>query len=81
MIQEKVQPDMQGRVFSLSQIIMTSIMPIGMAIFGPLADVVPIQWLMIGSGFALLIMTLLVFKWKSFYNAGMKVKYIEAKTE
>lgn len=29
-------------------------MPLGMAIFGPLADVIPLQWIMIGSGAALI---------------------------
>lgn len=81
MIQEKVEPDMQGRVFSLLQIVTTLIMPIGMAIFGPLADVIPIQWLMIGSGMGLLIMTTLVFNWKSFYNAGMKAMPFAAEQE
>lgn len=33
----------------------TGFLPIGMAIFGPLADIFPLQWIMIGSGIALII--------------------------
>jgi DHA3 family macrolide efflux protein-like MFS transporter len=32
-------------------------LPIGMAIFGPLADMLPLQWVMIGSGIALVLVT------------------------
>ncbi|RGY88591.1 MFS transporter, partial [Ruminococcus sp. AM58-7XD] len=30
-------------------------LPIGMAMFGPLADILPLQWIMIGSGIALIV--------------------------
>lgn len=49
-IQESVEEGMLGRVFSLIQIIITAIMPIAMLLFGPLADVVSIQSLLICSG-------------------------------
>ncbi|MEG1536803.1 MAG: MFS transporter [Clostridiales bacterium] len=78
LVQEKVEPDIQGRVFSLVQITATLIMPLGMAIFGPLADVIPIQWLMIGSGIALIFLTTIVFKWKSFYAEGLNTTAIPA---
>jgi len=35
-----VDPDMQGRVFGVMQLIMTAAMPLGMLVFGPLADVI-----------------------------------------
>ncbi len=50
LLQEQVDSNMQGRVFSLVQIVMTAIMPLGMVIFGPIADVVQVQYLMILSG-------------------------------
>lgn len=74
LIQERVDSDMQGRVFSLFQIISSLILPMGMAFFGPMADVIPIQWLMVGSGTALLMMTAAVFSWKSFYREGTAPK-------
>ncbi len=71
MIQEKVDTQMQGRVFSLMQIVTTLIMPIGMALFGPLADIIPIQWIMIGSGIGLVVLALAIIGWKSYYLEGV----------
>ncbi len=53
LIQEKASADMQGRVFGLLSSMYSGFLPIGMAVFGPLADVVPLPWLMIFSGAAL----------------------------
>ncbi|MEG1929542.1 MAG: MFS transporter [Anaerovorax sp.] len=50
LIQESVEEGMLGRVFSLIQIIITAIMPLGMVIFGPLADMVSVQSLLMVSG-------------------------------
>ena len=47
LLQETVEPQMQGRVFGLVQIVSSSALPLGMAIFGPLADVVSVEWLLI----------------------------------
>ena len=48
LVQEKTAPSMLGRVFSLVNVMFTGFMPLGMAIFGPLADVVRIQTMVIG---------------------------------
>ncbi|MEA4894970.1 MAG: MFS transporter [Oscillospiraceae bacterium] len=71
MLQEKVEPEKQGRVFSLLQIVNTLVMQLSMAVFGPLADVVSMRGLMIGTGIGLLIMTAAICAWKSFYNEGV----------
>lgn len=55
-IQEKTQESMLGRVFGLMGAMYSGFLPIGMAIFGPLADMFPLQWIMVGSGIALLLM-------------------------
>ena len=34
----------------------SGLLPIGMAVFGPLADAIPLQWIMIGSGAALFLL-------------------------
>ncbi len=73
LLQEKVHPDMQGRVFGLYQIIFSGFLPLGMAIFGPLADVVPIQWMIVATGAALMILAVLVRCFKSFYKEGGEV--------
>lgn len=53
-LQEQVDPGYMGRVSSISTMINSIAMPIGIAIFGPLADVVDIELLMIISGIAML---------------------------
>ena len=52
-IQEKADSSMQGRVFGLLGAMYSGFLPVGMAIFGPLADGVPLQWIIVGSGIAL----------------------------
>jgi DHA3 family macrolide efflux protein-like MFS transporter len=54
MIQEHVEPDYLGRVFSVLTMLSTSLMPLGMLIFGPLADLVKIEWLLLATGAAML---------------------------
>lgn len=53
-IQERVDPSMQGRVFSLMQIASSCALPMGMAFFGPLADIFPVQQLLLLAGGAVL---------------------------
>jgi DHA3 family macrolide efflux protein-like MFS transporter len=72
LLQEKVENSMQGRVFSFVQIAGSGIMPLGMAIFGPLADVVRIQVLMIVSGAALILVGISIFYNKPFLKEGIK---------
>lgn len=50
LLQETVEPERQGRVFGFLGIVMAVAMPIGMVVFGPLADAVPIEWLLVGAG-------------------------------
>lgn len=48
---------MVGRVFGLMGAMYSGFLPVGMAIFGPLADMLPLQWIMVGSGIALVLTT------------------------
>ncbi|MCX7711696.1 MAG: MFS transporter [Clostridia bacterium] len=73
LLQEKVEADMQGRVFSLIQIVSSGIMPLGMAVFGPLADVVRIENLMIVTGALMVFLSVSIFFNKSFLKEGIKV--------
>lgn len=50
LIQEKVEPEMHGRVFSFMQIASSCALPLGMLLFGPLADRFEPQQLLIVSG-------------------------------
>jgi len=50
LLQETVEPERQGRVFGFVGIVMAVAMPIGMLVFGPLADVVSIEVLLVAAG-------------------------------
>ncbi|MHC2999686.1 MFS transporter [Microbacterium sp. HJ5] len=50
LLQETVEPERQGRVFGFLGIVMAVAMPFGMVVFGPLADVVPIETLLVAAG-------------------------------
>ena len=54
LLQEKSEPAMHGRVFGLFSTMYARFLPLGMLLFGPLADLVPLQWLMAGSGATLI---------------------------
>ena len=53
LLQEKVEPAYLGRVFGVMGMISSVMMPMGMLIFGPIADMVRIEWLLVGSGAAI----------------------------
>jgi DHA3 family macrolide efflux protein-like MFS transporter len=77
MIQEQVDPAFMGRVSSISTMINSIAMPIGIAIFGPLADIISIEWLLLVSGGLMMIFGLLYLVNRPMMNAGMpKVKPI-----
>ena len=67
-IQQNVQPDMQGRVFSVMQIATSCLLPLGMAIFGPLADKVNVQSILIIAGTIGIIITISMWKYHFFEN-------------
>jgi DHA3 family macrolide efflux protein-like MFS transporter len=52
LLQETVEPERQGRVFGFVGIVMAVAMPLGMAVLGPLADVVSVEILLIVTGVA-----------------------------
>jgi len=60
LLQEKTEIPMQGRIFGLLGSMYSGFLPIGMGVFGPLADVIPLQWLMTGAGIALIFIALIV---------------------
>ena len=60
LIQEKAETSMQGRVFGLLGAMYSGFLPVGMALFGPMADKIALQWIMVGSGIALLALSVFV---------------------
>ena len=60
LIQEKAEMSMQGRVFGLLGAMYSGFLPVGMAIFGPMADEFSLKWIMFGSGIALIALSIFV---------------------
>ena len=56
LLQKTAASSMQGRMFGLLSSIYSGFMPLGMAVFGPMADGIPLPWIMAGSGFLLLML-------------------------
>ena len=73
LLQEKISEEYLGRVFGVLGMISTSMMPIGMLIFGPLADIIRIEWLLIGTGLFMLVLTVFLSRNKALIEAGEPV--------
>jgi DHA3 family macrolide efflux protein-like MFS transporter len=58
LLQETVEPERQGRVFGFVGIVMAVAMPLGMAVLGPLADVVSVELLLIITGAATVVIAI-----------------------
>lgn len=72
MIQEKVDNEYLGRVFSVMGMISSSMMPIGMLVFGPLADFVDIDSIIIFAGVMMIIITFSLLFNKSLILSGQR---------
>ncbi len=70
LVQEKTDPGVLGRVFSLVNVMFSGFMPLGMLVFGPLADVVRIQSLVIGCAVCIILLGLSVVLAGDFYREG-----------
>jgi len=70
LLQENTAPEMQGRVFGLYGAMFSGFLPLGMVVFGPLADAVSMRLLMVLSGVLLLVMAAGVVISKRFYLHG-----------
>lgn len=70
LLQEKVEADFLGRIFGVFNMIASSMMPLGMLVFGPVADVVKIEWLLVGTGFVLFIQGFFLIGSKDLVEAG-----------
>lgn len=73
LLQEKVEQDYLGRVFGVLGMISSSMMPLGMLVFGPLADIMKIEWLLMGTGVLLFIQSFFLIGNKVLVEAGKPV--------
>ncbi len=70
MLQERVEPEKQGRIFSLLQIVNMLVMQLAALFFGYVAEFVSLQTLTLWTGVGLVLLALGIFCWKSFYREG-----------
>jgi DHA3 family macrolide efflux protein-like MFS transporter len=68
LLQEMVEPDMQGRVFGVMQLITTTMFPAGMLVFGPIADVISIEVLLILTSILMVLPGIWIF-----FNKQLKI--------
>ncbi|NLM61134.1 MAG: MFS transporter [Clostridiales bacterium] len=69
-LQEKIEDDFRGRVFSVMGMISGSVTPLSMVIFGPLSDMISIKSILIVSGIGLVILTFFMMRSKVLLEAG-----------
>lgn len=70
LLQEKVEENYLGRVFGVMGMISTSVMPLSMLVFGPLADYIRIEWMLLLSGVIMVIMSIVLRYHKVLEQAG-----------
>ncbi len=69
-LQEKVAPEFLGRVMSVFTMIGSLAMPVGIMVFGPLADVVSIDHIILGTGVAIVVLGVLYLSSSTLRKAG-----------
>lgn len=72
LLQQKVEEAFLGRVFGVMSMIAGSMMPLGMLVFGPIADFIKIEWLLIGTGLLMVVQALFILKSKELIEAGSR---------
>lgn len=70
LLQEKVEEDYLGRVFGVMGMISTSMMPIGMLVFGPMADFIRIEWMLLGTGLLIIVLAVFMGRNQTLIKAG-----------
>ena len=73
LMQQKVEGDYQGRVFGVFGMIQSAVMPLSILVFGPLADMIAIEWMLIFTGIFMSVMAVLLTNNKILVEAGKPV--------
>lgn len=71
-LQERVDPAYMGRVFSVISMVTSSMMPLGMLVFGPLADRFAIEGMLIGTGGLVVLAGAVLLMDRTIMRAGME---------
>jgi DHA3 family macrolide efflux protein-like MFS transporter len=70
LLQTTIETNFMGRVLSVFNMITSTMMPLGMIVFGPVSDFVSIDILLIGTGILITLLTFPVLTSKTLLNAG-----------
>ena len=70
LLQVNVEEDFLGRVFGILMMISSTMMPLGMVIFGPMSDAIKIEWILLVTGVLIFIMAFSLSKNKALLKAG-----------
>lgn len=70
LLQERVDQDYLGRVFSIMNMLSSSIMPLGLLVFGPLADIFAIEYLLILTGIVMIVLSVALLLNKPLLSIG-----------
>lgn len=73
LLQEKVEADFLGRIFGILTMISSAVMPLGMLVFGPLSDLIEIEWLLMGTGLLIFIQGFFLIKNNALLEAGKPI--------
>lgn len=71
LLQEKVEEEYLGRVFGVLAMISSAFMPLGMLVFGPLADVFDIEWQLIVTGALLILQAIALHRNRMLVREGL----------
>ena len=72
LLQEKIDPEYIGRVFSLINMVSSLAMPLGLIVFGPLADIIGLNLLFILTGSAQILVCIVFILNKTIRAAGAR---------
>jgi len=77
-LQERVDAAFHGRIFSIMSMISGIMMPLGMLVFGPLADVVEIEWMLLVTGVLICVEGVLLFGNRPLRAVGQPMEKVNA---
>ena len=81
LIQEKVDPAFIGRVFSVIGLINALAMPLGIILFGPLSDTIDISLVILGTGIAMVFISIVPFFNKPLLKEGLRAEVKKSEIE
>lgn len=79
LLQAKIDPAFMGRVFAVLGMMSSLMMPLGMVLWGPLGEVVPIRWILIGSGTVIFFLGFLFVMDQTLREAGTPAPNADSK--